>query len=871
MQLRNRLFYLRSWWIIVSIVQSYHIFQRFRQCTVNKYAFLSSADTVNWEAVSSTCILDILLPMDISLYLLPFHLFLEIIPIILGLFALYTNGQCSTKDFQSHMLSEQSSWIYHPSQTGELPTQRYPHRILSPKTIASVLNNNNNNYSKNFNPIRYTVSNNTYTNKKSALRIDLQAATFESKVMMYDNNKSNLSLSDVSMVSPVSSSVPIDNDLWTSILANPSTVPKSFFRPLRIVILTVGTRGDVQPFIVLAQHIREAGHSVAIVSSTNFQKLIEDSGLEFISSGIEKIYQPKEWAEVTSTADFIRVTGPMLISDFIRVGNLFRSSILEPRADVIVGTAMTVSFALDLSEATGIPCWVAKLAPDLPTSGFITPGSHESSIGWYNLVRCYAYWLKVAMAANGVGLSNQENRWRTQYLGISKMVDEERVNDMSYTPQLLGVSRHLMPKPVDYPLWSFQCGFWTTADISSRRIAPPNVAPLLRKWIENSITGRPIAVVTFGSMTNVPGRPTILADITEAFVIRGHRVIVLTGWSGGVPPGLEKYAAQQEQQIQEYVELRKRMSGNTDLENNKVSKANLCGLEKSNVFIWDEAPHEWLFCKIAMVAHHGGAGTTARALACGIPSLIIPVLRWADQMQYGQLVTDARVGYLVREKNPSKEKIGQAIDIILKDHRNDPSNTTTIPNVANKTGAFVRAETSSDTALALFESCLCNLLLSPTEADIIHPRRSSSVLPLWKNLTKVQRMCVRHCIPCSRLRSEGNVVLPTGEQLALMAQQAILPPPPPAPSMMKEELLSTTDISTPTNSFTTVRMNTNEVSATAHTKPNKTEEDINNVETEEDPSEIEDNFEKRISTRLRKSSTEIKSPRPTKKSSKKKR
>ena len=36
-----------------------------------------------------------------------------------------------------------------------------------------------------------------------------------------------------------------------------------------------------------------------------------------------------------------------------------------------------------------------------------------------------------------------------------------------------------------------------------------------------------------------------------------------------------------------------------------------------------EAPHEWLFPRCAAVVHHGGAGTTARALWAGAPSLIV--------------------------------------------------------------------------------------------------------------------------------------------------------------------------------------------------------------------------------------------------------
>jgi len=35
-------------------------------------------------------------------------------------------------------------------------------------------------------------------------------------------------------------------------------------------------------------------------------------------------------------------------------------------------------------------------------------------------------------------------------------------------------------------------------------------------------------------------------------------------------------------------------------------------------------PHAWLLPRAAVAIHHGGAGTTAAALAAGLPSVIVP-------------------------------------------------------------------------------------------------------------------------------------------------------------------------------------------------------------------------------------------------------
>ncbi len=54
----------------------------------------------------------------------------------------------------------------------------------------------------------------------------------------------------------------------------------------------------------------------------------------------------------------------------------------------------------------------------------------------------------------------------------------------------------------------------------------------------------------------------------------------------------------------------------------------------SNVLTVGEAPHSWLFPRVACVVHHGGAGTTASTLAAGVPSVVLPQIAdnevWAD-------------------------------------------------------------------------------------------------------------------------------------------------------------------------------------------------------------------------------------------------
>ncbi|RWW32144.1 hypothetical protein GW17_00003199, partial [Ensete ventricosum] len=54
---------------------------------------------------------------------------------------------------------------------------------------------------------------------------------------------------------------------------------------LKIAILVVGTRGDVQPFIAFAKKLQEFGHRVRLATHVNFSTFVKSCGLEFYPLG----------------------------------------------------------------------------------------------------------------------------------------------------------------------------------------------------------------------------------------------------------------------------------------------------------------------------------------------------------------------------------------------------------------------------------------------------------------------------------------------------------------------------------------------------------------------------------------------------------
>jgi sterol 3beta-glucosyltransferase len=50
---------------------------------------------------------------------------------------------------------------------------------------------------------------------------------------------------------------------------------------VKIAILAMGSRGDVQPLVALAKGLEKAGHHIRFASHPNFEKMVLSAGLEF--------------------------------------------------------------------------------------------------------------------------------------------------------------------------------------------------------------------------------------------------------------------------------------------------------------------------------------------------------------------------------------------------------------------------------------------------------------------------------------------------------------------------------------------------------------------------------------------------------------
>ncbi|ESZ94085.1 hypothetical protein SBOR_5505 [Sclerotinia borealis F-4128] len=379
------------------------------------------------------------------------------------------------------------------------------------------------------------------------------------------------------------------------------------FKPtesLRITCLTIGSRGDVQPYIALCKGLMAEGHKTRIATHLEFKDWIESHGIAFAPVDGD----PAELMRIC-------VENGMFTYSFLReASSKFRGWIDDllssawkacQDSDLLIESPSAMG-GIHIAEALRIPYFRAFSMPWTRTRAY----PHAFAVPEHKMGGAYNY-ITYVMFDNVFwkAISGQVNRWRKKELGLQATSLEKM--QPNKVPFLYNFSPSVVVPPLDYSDWIRVTGYWFL-DEGSKYTPPKELTDFIKKARAD---GKRLVYVGFGSI--VVADSAVLTKTVVASVIKADvRCILSKGWSDR----LDKKSA-------------------NDVEVPLPPE----------IFQIKSAPHDWLFSQIDAAAHHGGAGTTGASLRAGIPTIIRPF--FGDQYFFGQRVEDLGVGILIKKIN----------------------------------------------------------------------------------------------------------------------------------------------------------------------------------------------------------------------------
>ncbi|RMG97564.1 MAG: glycosyltransferase [Chloroflexi bacterium] len=424
---------------------------------------------------------------------------------------------------------------------------------------------------------------------------------------------------------------------------------------MHITIVTLGSRGDFQPYLALAVGLQRAGYRVRLASHALFRPLAQaygvadfypvegnpmallrtPAGLRWLESGVNPLRQ------VLGILPLVR---PHLVQGMTDIWQACQGT------DAVVVSVLGIG-GIHAAEKLGVPLLLAFLQPFTPTRMFPVPGAPMWGLGgWYN-------WWTFVMAQQMFWLPFRGviNRWRREVLGLRPFPfwGPYRALRQRQVPVLYGYSPSVLPRPDDWPDWHHVTGYWYLERPSDWQ--PPTS---LQQFLQSD---PPPLYIGFGSM--VDSNPDELLHILLTALARtGQRAVLLRGWANLQPETLPE-----------------------------------------TVCLISDVPHDWLFARVSAVIHHGGAGTTAAGLKAGVPNILVPY--FADQFFWADRIRRLGVGPAgIPRRRLTVDALTQAIERVLGDE--------TMRQRAARLGEKIRAEDGVAQAVSLIRE-----IVGPPEKD----------------------------------------------------------------------------------------------------------------------------------------------------------
>ncbi len=372
---------------------------------------------------------------------------------------------------------------------------------------------------------------------------------------------------------------------------------------MRVLLSTVGSRGDVQLVLALAVKLKELGQEVRICAPPDFREWVETFGISFVSVG------PAVRQTATAPRPSAAQSPPspeqmhQLMEDTI--GGQFKTITAAARDCDVLVAGMSLQFAFSsVAELMGIPYVYATWCPiTLPSPNHAPPPVPLASTDGTTDNR--TLWARQAKRWNDLfGPAINTNR---ASIGLSPVTD---VQSHIFTVRpWLAADPSLGPWTETAELSVVQTGAWMLED---RRPLSVQLEAFLN-------AGAPPVYFGFGSM-RAP------QDLSQTMITaargNGRRAIVSRGWADVALPDDEPDCL-------------------------SIGEENL----------------QALFRRVAAVVHHGGAGTTTISAQAGVPQVVVPQIY--DQHYWARRVQELGIGIAHAPGAPTAASLTEALRLTL--------------------------------------------------------------------------------------------------------------------------------------------------------------------------------------------------------------
>ena len=391
---------------------------------------------------------------------------------------------------------------------------------------------------------------------------------------------------------------------------------------MRITILTVGSRGDVEPCVALGLGLQEAGCDVKIASHDTFKSLIEGRGFTFAPLSVDPRAMVESLARSGSSAAGIMRGFKQVVEPALFEAANEAAGAAEDADGLLISSAAFLGY--DVADARNLPAAGIAMSPLIAPTSYFPNALMPANIG----LRSGGLRTLGALYNRTTHLAASQLLWQP----FRKTINRIRSEVFSLEPhpflgplfdpgsddrlQLYAWSKELLPEPPDWGAHRRVTGYWFLNGEESWE--PPDE---LVKFFKN---GPPPVCMGFGS-SYIEDAAQIADVFAETLGSMGQRGILLGGWG------------------------------------------NLRGKNPHhNVMEIEEVPYDWLLPQTRGFIHHGSAGATHAALRAKIPAVAVP--SYGDQLLWGHLLSKAGAAPApIHRRKLSAERLARAVSRIIID------------------------------------------------------------------------------------------------------------------------------------------------------------------------------------------------------------